>query len=163
MSFVPNNIDYQTPPYFCDFMVSKAPKCANYLEPSPGAGNLVAAIKRRYPDANVITPKDDFFMMQAKEIPDCAVIMNPPFTPMALGYQFLLTAFTYSFDIVALMPMYLLINSTRRQEELFKIGLIEVVVLPRTIFRYTRIQVGLFIFSPTGPRVTKLTYYKRPG
>lgn len=162
MSFIPNNMDYQTPPYFCDFMVSKAPRCQNYLEPSPGAGNLVAAIKRRYPDSTITTPIDDFLMMPGKEIPNCCVIMNPPFTPIIVGYHHLLHAFSFSLDIVALMPMYLLINSLRRQEQLFQLGLRELVVLPRCIFRGTRVQVGLFIFSPGGPRPPILTYYKKP-
>jgi hypothetical protein len=161
MSFIPNIKDYQTPPYFCDFMVSKAPVCKNYLEPSPGAGNLVAAIKRAHPNANITVPKNDFFKMQAREILDCCVIMNPPFTPMALGYQFLITAFSYSLDIVAIMPMFLITNSAARQEQLFKIGLSELVVLPRCIFRGTRIQIGLFIFSPTGHKPPILSYYKR--
>lgn len=160
MTWTKNDIDFQTPDHVCDYMVSIAQPASVYLEPSPGAGNIVRAIKKRYPIADVVTPEGDFLKMEPRGGPRCTVIMNPPFTPMKYGYQHLMHAMKFSQNIVALLPMFILINSIKRTSLLFSCKLNEVILLPRTVFRNTRIQTALFVFSVDQPVMdVTLSYY----
>ena len=54
------------------------------LEPTRGIGNLVKALEQK---GNVIAPEGDFFKMEKRSFD--WVVMNPPFTPMKVGYQIL--------------------------------------------------------------------------
>lgn len=140
---------FQTPPAVCDYMVSLClgwvgnPK---WLEPTPGDGNLVAAIRKQYPDADITAP-DDFFdlvpsLMNGKlEYPKFhVVVMNPPFTPMISGWKFLQHCMQMSNYIVALLPWFIVINSERRLKILKEFGLASITHLPRSTFPGSRIQ-----------------------
>ena len=66
--------------------------------------------------------------------------MNPPFTPMQLGYDILYEVMNLSDNIVALMPWLTLINSEKRTKLLMEFGMKSVTHLPRSIFKGARVQ-----------------------
>jgi hypothetical protein len=131
-----NKQDFQTPKVICKYMVSLLEK-QEYdiiLEPTPGEGNLANAAWEK---GTVMSPHD-FFELKYQRFD--AVVMNPPFTPMALGYKILFSCLDMSDEIVALMPWLTLINSQKRADKLFAFGLKSVTHLPRTVFPGSRVQ-----------------------
>lgn len=143
--------DFQTPPKVCAYMASLVPAGARtILEPTPGNGNLVAAVSSKY---EVHAPVD-FFMMEKRRF-DC-IIMNPPFSAkftflknapmdqdfdgMRMGYWFLTQCMELSDDIIALMPWFTLSDSDVRLRFLKEWGIISITSLPRKTFKYARIQ-----------------------
>jgi type I restriction-modification system DNA methylase subunit len=71
--------EFQTPYEVCRYMVSLIPVTAKtILEPTPGIGNMIAAIEGRFEDINITAP-DDFFLLDRNKKYD-VVIGNPPFT-----------------------------------------------------------------------------------
>ena len=128
-------MDFQTPEIICKYMSSFLPKNAGIiLEPTKGEGNLVKVLE---PHGNVQAP-NDFFKMD-KQIFDW-IVMNPPFSPMKLGYQILYECMEMSDNIIALMPWLTMINSAKRTDKIMNFGLISITHLPRNIFKGSRVQ-----------------------
>lgn len=132
--------DFQTPEWCCLLMASMVPPgCSTVLEPTPGEGNLVRALSGKY---NVTAPKD-FFAHPLVRV-DC-VVMNPPFSPMSMGYEILDRCMSFSDNVVALMPWLVLINSSRRVGKLLDFGLESVTHLPRCTFPGARVQCCILV------------------
>jgi hypothetical protein len=131
-------MDFQTPDMVCEYMVSLLSKDAYdlVLEPTPGVGNLSRAVKVK---ANNVIEPADYFKMDINLRFD-AVVMNPPFTPMELGYKILFECLDRTDELVSLMPWLTIINSNKRTEKLFGYGLQSVTHLPRSIFKGSRVQ-----------------------
>src|ERR1700752_3977729 len=67
--------DFQTPGHICDYMVSLLPdNVKTVLEPTPGLGNLVRALK----DYDVTAPQDYWSLDKQKKYD--AVVANLPFS-----------------------------------------------------------------------------------
>jgi len=128
--------NFQTPIQVCEYMVSLLNQTyyESILEPTPGLGNLSNAAKSR----GVVSSPGDFFQMGQERFD--AIVMNPPFTPMELGYKILFSCMEMSDEIVALMPWLTLINSQKRTNTLMTFGMQSVTHLPRTIFKGSRVQ-----------------------
>ena len=139
------NNDFQTPDWVCDFMVSLVGFYPDtILEPTPGKGNIVKAIVQGFPGATIKYPYEDF--MDMKPIPVDVVIANPPFTPMAKGYEMLDRFFEFSSHVIALMPWLTIINSEKRLKILKEHGLCEIIHLPRSVFKGSRVQTCILVF-----------------
>lgn len=149
--------DFQTPPLVCDFMASLVPAhVRTVLEPTPGQGNLLKALKNR--KLRVTSPKD-FFQLKQQRF-DC-VVMNPPFSAkythglsghmqqqgMRVGYLFLHQCMTLSDTLIALMPWFTLTDSDVRMRNLIRFGLKDMYALPRKTFQYTRIQTLILVLQ----------------
>jgi type I restriction-modification system DNA methylase subunit len=104
------------------------------LEPTPGQGNLVKALEEQ--GYQVTAPKD-FWSVSGRFD---AVVMNPPFSPMAQGYQILFAVMEMSDVVIALMPWLTLINAKGRTETIRQFGLRSVTHLPRDAFPGSRVQ-----------------------
>lgn len=119
-------------------MASFVPQnCKRVLEPTPGIGNLVRALERR--QLSVTAPSNFWSDIDDTERFDC-VVMNPPFSPMKIGYEILDRCMTLTGRIVALMPWLVLINGERRTRRLREFGLVSVTHLPRKTFDGARVQ-----------------------
>jgi hypothetical protein len=146
--------DFQTHMEVCKYMVSLVPVGSQtILEPSPGIGNIVNALK----DAGFwkITHPKDFFILEKSIRFDC-VVMNPPFSTkfaflenapagfghegMRLGYYFLTECMKKSNHVIALMPWFTISDSDVRLRTLKDFGLRSITALPRRTFRFARIQ-----------------------
>ena len=126
-------MDFQTPPNVCDYMVSLLPAgVETVLEPTPGIGNLVRALK----DYKVTAPVNFWDVSGTFH----AVCMNPPFTPMPEGYKILYKVMEMTDVIIALMPWLTIINSQRRTSDIKEYGLKSITHLPRDIFKGSRVQ-----------------------
>lgn len=153
-SLYPVDANFQTPPEVCEYMVSMIPsQCVTVLEPTPGLGNLLRALKEK--DRFQILAADDFFLVSNESKFDC-IIMNPPFTHksaflqnapddpeikgMKLGYYILKKCMQMSNHIIALMPWFTLSDSDVRMRHLVSFGLKSITPLPRRTFQYARIQ-----------------------
>lgn len=127
--------DFQTPIWCCKYMKTLIPdNVKTILEPTIGEGNIVNLLNDIY---DVTAPKD-FWKLKNNHF-DC-IIMNPPFTPMSLGYKILYRCMELSDNIIALMPWLTLINSERRTEDIIAFGLKSVTHLPRSTFKGARVQ-----------------------
>lgn len=134
-------MNFQTPEWICNLMVSLIPPhCRTILEPTPGKGNLVRALKKQ--KGFIITAPKDFWKLTNSYRVQCydAIVMNPPFSPASVGYRFLFKCMALSDNIVALVPWWCLINSQERSQRIFEFGLVEVYHLPRSAFPGARIQ-----------------------
>jgi len=157
-------MDFQTPDWCCDLMcsmllTSDRPLGPTVLEPTPGEGNLVRAVARAMPDA-VVTAPDDFWELPTGSRFDY-IVMNPPFSPMKVGYQVLARCMTMSDRIIALMPWLVLINSVRRTASLQEFGLRAVHHLPRTTFHGSRVQCCILDMDRRyGPWDTTTLYFE---
>lgn len=128
-------MDFQTKPYICDYMSKLVPSiCKEILEPTPGEGNLVHSLERH--GFSVYSPEDFW------EVNRCfdAIVMNPPFTPMALGYKILYRAMGMTNHIIALLPWLTIINSQKRTSDVMAFGLRSITHLPRNAFPGARVQ-----------------------
>lgn len=150
--------DFQTPMNVCKYMVSMMPEKekAKILEPTPGSGNLVTAVRERFEnsDTHQITAPEDFFLLQKQRF-DC-IIMNPPFSSksaflenaptgsnkygMRLGYYILTECMKMSDNVIALMPWFTISDSDVRLRNLKDFGIKSLTALPRKTFKYARIQ-----------------------
>jgi len=132
-------MDFQTPEIICEYMISLLGDGVykNILEPTPGEGNLVRAIKKKFPESEVIEPMDFY-----KEILTTydAILMNPPFSPPKQAYSILDYCMSKSNRIIALMPHVTIINSSKRTKRIFDFGVISIIHLPRKIFQGSRVQ-----------------------
>jgi len=128
-------MDFQTPQNICELMVSMIPSGSiTVLEPTPGIGNLVNALKiEKY---EVIAPSD---FWETSGFFD-AIVMNPPFTPMLKGYEILDKCLSLSNNIIALMPWLTVINSEKRTKKIVEFGLKTITHLPRSTFKGSRVQ-----------------------
>ena len=128
--------DFQTPIWCCQYMKSLVPEgVKEILEPTPGSGNLVNVLKHDY---SVVSPID-FWHINTRKRFDC-IVMNPPFSPMRLGYKILYRCMDMSDNIIALLPWLTIINSEQRTKDIFGFGLRSVTHLPRKTFPGTRVQ-----------------------
>ncbi|WMW24351.1 hypothetical protein RE474_09640 [Methanolobus sediminis] len=114
------------------------------LEPTSGEGNLVQAIKNRYPASNVIAPSD-YYQLPWDEYD--YIVSNPPFTPMTTGYRLLDGFFNRSSNIIILLPWLALINSEKRYQKYLSEGLKKVIHLPRRAFPRSRVQCCVLVFE----------------
>lgn len=150
---------FQTPPWVCELMADKVHWIdVNILEPTPGDGNIVNALEMR--GKNVTAP-EDFFLMEPRRFD--AIVMNPPFSSkytnltnapkdirldgMRAGYYILDKCLEMSDNVIALMPLFTIIDSDVRIRRLFNFGIKTVSTLPRKTFDYARIQTCIIEFS----------------
>ena len=146
--------NFQTPLYVCDYMVRQIPlECVTILEPTPGIGNLVGEMQSW---GFSVTAPENFWDISGKF--DC-IVMNPPFTPMTLGYKILYRCMEMSDNIIALMPWLTLINSKKRSEKIKSFGLRSVVHLPRTVFSGSRVQTCILNMSKGYNETTQMYFY----
>lgn len=128
-------MEFQTPIPVCKYMVSLLSEFViRVLEPTPGEGNIVSVLKDK--NYEVISFKD-FWMEQGNFD---AVVMNPPFTPMELGYKILYKCMDMTDEIIALMPWLTIINSEKRTKDILEYGLQSITHLPRRVFKGSRVQ-----------------------
>lgn len=150
--------DFQTPVNVCRYMASLMPYKSEMriLEPTPGIGNLVGAIRERFPreQTHEIVAPNDFFLLEKQKF-DC-IVMNPPFSSksaflqhaptgsnkfgMRLGYFILTECMEMSDSVIALMPWFTISDSDVRLRYLKDFGLKSLTALPRKTFQYARIQ-----------------------
>lgn len=127
---------YQTPLDVCEYMAGLIlPSCRTVLEPTPGEGRLVSAIRRR--GFTVIAP-ERFEDINPFDHFD-ATCMNPPFIK-SIENQFLLAAMEMSDQVIALLPWFSLVNSDSRTRKIVEYGLRSVTHLPRKTFPKIRVQ-----------------------
>jgi len=127
-------INFQTPSWVCEKMVALVPAAVGtILEPTPGNGNLVKALSKNY---KVIT-YNSFEEISGRFQ---AIVMNPPFSPMSLGYSILYKCMEMSNIIIALMPWLTIINSEKRLNKIIDFGLESIIHLPRNAFPGSRVQ-----------------------
>ena len=127
--------NFQTPTEICDYMASFLPDDAGIiLEPTPGIGNLVKSLKNK----GMVVAPNDFFKLNEQKFD--WIVMNPPFTPMAQGYQILYKCMEMSENIIALMPWLVLINGQKRTSDVMNFGLVSITHLPRSVFNGARVQ-----------------------
>ena len=130
-------MDFQTPEWVCEIMVKMLPNVKNLvLEPTKGEGNLVKTL-RSYGHF-IYAPDDVWNMNELMEFD--AVVMNPPFTPMDLGYKILYKMMTKADIVIALMPWLTIINSEKRTKDILDFGLKSITHLPRNVFKGSRVQ-----------------------
>lgn len=154
----PNGTDFQTPPEVAKYMASLIPEYAiTILEPTPGAGNLVNAIRNTKYSYRQVTAPANFFEHKPIVKVDC-VVMNPPFSSkyaygvpeniehrgMRLGYYILLECMKMSDNVIALMPWFTISDSDVRLRYLKSFGMKSITALPRKTFQYARIQTCVF-------------------
>lgn len=135
--------NFQTPPVVCEYMANMLPdRCGIILEPTPGKGNLVEALKKK---GDIVAP--NLF----EHIPPDArydwVVMNPPFTPIQEGFEYLKKVCSMSDNIIALLPWLLIINSEKRLKFLQDYGLVSITSLPRKTFPKCRIQTCIVLLK----------------
>jgi hypothetical protein len=148
-------LDFQTPDYICDYMSSLLEKSRiNVLEPTAGEGNLVKSLEK---NGFIVTAPVDFWEINGKFD---AVVMNPPFTPMQVGYEILYKVMTMTDRIVALMPWLTLINSHKRISDIFEYGLKSVTHLNRNVFKGSRVQTCVLNMEKDYNGACIFDYYK---
>jgi len=147
-------MDFQTLPEICDYMASfVSGENQTILEPTPGEGNLVSALKKR---GNVVSPAD-FFSLPCGRYD--WIVANPPFTPMKVGYQILDRCLGMSDNLIFLMPWLVLINGERRTRRLREFGLVSVTHLPRKAFSGARVQTCILELRRWWMGTTALKFY----
>jgi len=147
---------FQTPDWCCEYMASFLPAdCGVILEPTPGKGNLVRALK---PKGEVFAPWNFFTMLEGKTFD--WIVMNPPFTPMKVGYEILDKCMEMSDNIVALMPWLTIINSEKRTRKIMDFGLKSIIHLPRKAFPGSRVQTCILHMSKGNTSPTLFEAYR---
>lgn len=141
--------DFQTPENVAAYMVSLLPFwTVTVLEPTPGLGNIVNALK-----GYQVTAPADYWQLD-KSLCFDAVIGNLPFSSktffncpleyegkgMVVAYEQLKVLMKMSNNLVLLMPWFTISDSDVRLRTLKTFGLISVTALPRKTFQYARIQ-----------------------
>lgn len=136
-------MQFQTHPQVAKYMARLLSPFDNayILEPTPGKGALIRAVKRIQPKCHFTAPRD-FWKLAAsgKQSYFDYAIMNPPFTPMSEGFRYLQEVMTMTDEIVALMPWFTVINSERRLEKLQDFGITSITHIPRKAFPGSRVQ-----------------------
>lgn len=138
-------MDFQTPVWLCNYMVSLVEgNPHSILEPTPGEGNLVKAIKKKFPNSDVYAPEK----LNFENIGNFDyIIANPPFSPMKKGYDLLQNLFFYSNNILIIMPWHSIINSEKRTTYYLQQGLRTVTHIPRRAFNGSRVQTCILHFN----------------
>ncbi|MES2779931.1 MAG: hypothetical protein V4651_08565, partial [Bacteroidota bacterium] len=109
---------FQTPDSVCRYMASFLPvNAGDILEPTPGRGNLVRALQ----DKGTVHAPENLRDLE-RDVFDW-VVMNPPFTPMSMGYEILFRCMEMTDHVVALMPYLAIINSEKRLARIMDYGL----------------------------------------
>lgn len=156
-------MDFQTPPEVCNYMagiLDKYDDLYTILEPTPGGGNLVEALKlKNYPVT--VPPIDLDFFDFPSDSRFHAIVMNPPFTPMKRGYDILYKCMEMSDIIIALMPWLTLINSKKRTKDIYNFGLASVTHLPRDVFLGSRVQTCILEMDRDHEGKTELKFYSK--
>lgn len=148
--------NFQTPNNICDYMSSYLPENAGkILEPTPGKGNLVLSLSKY---GEVITP-ENFFELESDFFD--YIVMNPPFTPMKLGYEIFYKCMEMSDNIIALMPYLTLINSDKRTKDILNFGLKSVTHLPRNTFKGSRVQTCIIELKKGFTEETKFKFFNK--
>ena len=151
MTLVPDTTNFQTPKPVCQFIIDFLniwDKSITILEPTPGAGQFVSALR----DAgfyDIDYPKGDFFNFRFSERSYDLIIGNPPFSPMSLGYDITDRCFQHLPDhgsLVFILPWFFLINSDGRAEKYFP-HLEAIIHLPRRTFPGASVQTACFILN----------------
>lgn len=136
--FIVDLKNFQTPEIVCNYMASFVfGENPQILEPTPGAGNLVKSLKGK---GNIFYPDGDFWKSEYINQGFDFVVMNPPFTPMKEGYNYLYKSMELSDNIIALLPWLSVINSEKRINKMINFGLKSITHLPRKTFPSSRIQ-----------------------
>jgi len=131
-------MDFQTPISVCEYMVSLIDtKPLTILEPTPGEGNLVSVLLHKT-NSKIYTPVDFFKYIHLEKYD--YIVMNPPFTPMSVGYKILYDCMEMSDNIIALMPWLTMINGAKRTNDIMNFGLKSITHLPRKVFDGSRVQ-----------------------
>lgn len=147
--------NFQTPLDVCDYMVSLVPSgVQTILEPTPGEGNLVGQLKRDY----IVVSPDEFWSVSGYFD---AVVMNPPFSPMDVGYKIFYRVMEMTNVIIALMPWLILINSSKRALDIHNFGLVSVTHLPRAVFNGSRVQTCILKMVRGYQGQTEFCFYFR--
>jgi hypothetical protein len=143
---------FQTPLAVAQYMCQLIPEgVVTVLEPTPGQGNILSFL-----DDYDTTAPDNYFELQKSKF-DC-IVMNPPFSSkyvfgvpaaveekgMKIGYRILFECMEMTDIVIALMPWFLILDSTVRLEKLKEYGLKSITALPRSTFNYARIQCCIF-------------------
>jgi hypothetical protein len=130
--------------------------CGVILEPTPGKGNLVKALK---PKGEVYAPYNFFTMLDGKTFD--WIVMNPPFTPMKVGYEILDKCMEMSNNIIALMPWLTIINSEKRTKKIMDFGMVSITHLPRKTFPGSRVQTCILQMSKGHDKPTLFRIYEK--
>jgi type I restriction-modification system DNA methylase subunit len=174
----PNNAEkhmteFQTPPSICRYMASLVPiGMKTVLEPTPGIGNIVTALTEK---GFEVTAPQDFFLLGIKKFD--AIVMNPPFSSkyafmensplglnkqgMRLGYYILTECMNMSNNVIALMPWFTISDSDVRLRYLKDYGLKSLTALPRSTFKYARIQTVVIELQKGYTSPTQFNVYDR--
>ena len=116
------------------------PGVTNVLEPTPGDGNLVAALNDK---GYKVTAAGEFWEEWGHFD---AVVMNPPFNKghcnIILEKVMLMTD-----HIVAVMPVSSLTSSWKRAAAITKFGLARWILLPRLIWPGTKVNTSILVMS----------------
>lgn len=149
-------MDFQTPLDICEYMISFLPNNAgSILEPTAGEGNLLKYCEQK---GHVTAPKN-FFSLKDERFD--WIVMNPPFSPMKLGYTILYSCMNKSDQIIALMPWLTLINGEKRTKDIIEFGLVSITHLPRTAFKGSRVQTCILEMKKGHTQTTKFFNFQR--
>lgn len=149
-------MDFQTREDICCYMVELLNfSTGRILEPTPGKGNIVRVLQDR---GFEVEDPEDFWQLDFSRRFD-GVVMNPPFTPMKVGYRILDLCLEMSSHVIALMPWLTLINSVNRTNKLKEFGLRSVTHLPRNIFPGARVQCCILQLDKNYTGKTNLEFY----
>lgn len=150
-------MDFQTPAQICKYMVALLPdSIETVLEPTPGQGNLVKALKRK--GYSVTAPKNFWKMERAKFD---AAAMNPPFSPMEMGNRILFDVMEMADIVIAIMPWLTIINGDARTRKLQDFGIKSVTHLPRNVFRGSRVQTCILELSKNFSGRTRMEFFPK--
>lgn len=154
-------IQFQTPKFVCEYMVDLLSpfKVKHVLEPTPGEGNILNTLRNRKYCTHTV---DDYFDLPKDKRYD-AVVMNPPFNcayadltkasnskeliGLKFGYFMLEEAMKRANVVVALLPVFTIIDSDIRTKQILDFGLVGITQLPRKTFGYTRIQTVILCLN----------------
>jgi len=139
--------------YMASFILGDSP---SILEPTPGEGNLVKQLSL----IGRVTAPLNFFELSS-DIQYDYVVMNPPFSPMKLGYDILFRCMGLSNNIIALMPWLTIINGDKRTNFLLEVGLRSITHLPRNVFKGARVQACIMELHKGYRGDTLFRIYKR--
>jgi hypothetical protein len=155
--------NFQTPKLVCERMAGilrsygKAVYGGSVLEPTPGRGNLVTELQT-IPGCQVVVPEKDFWDAGIQDAKYNAVVGNPPFSPMSVGYKILFRCMDISDVVIMIVPWLTFINSDKRAQKIMEYGLRAVIHLPRTVFRGSRIQCCILSLNRGYRGHTELSY-----
>jgi len=120
---------------------------------------LIRALQSHLQSYIKLTTPSDIFTMEKKYFD--WVVMNPPFSPMKLGYKILYKCMGMSDNIIALMPWLTIINSQKRTDDIMGFGLASITHLPRTIFKGARVQTCILEMRKGYNSTTKFINYDK--